>query len=251
MPAGRTGRTGLGLGDHGDVLTHFAPGGYRSLAVAGRPFSSGIVADPGLDLVHAVLLRPLPLETGLDAAAAHVRAAGRPVTALAGFELRIPEPLSRQGFDAFNQPYVQRMADMGLAADGALVTTRTNVAPTVPGVSEPSLHAFTYTVPGRGRGAKPFRLSGATESVGGPPGDRLRSIVAELESRMAELGVGWEDTTSIAVYGTEVAAGALAEVLGAFGPAGMLGLRWIPSRPPIADADFEIDAIGAGTELVL
>jgi hypothetical protein len=239
------------LGDHGDVLIHFAPGGYRSLAEAGRPFSSGIVADPGLDLVHAVLLRPLPLEAGLDAAAAHVQAAGRPVTALAGFELRIPEPLSRQGFEAFNQPYVRRMADMGLAADGALVTTRTNVAPTVPGVDEPSLHAFTYTVPGRGRGARPFRLSGATESTGGPPVDRLRSIVAELESRMAELGVGWEDATAIAVYGAEAAPGAMAGVLAAFGPAALLGVRWIPSRPPIADADFEIDALGVGTELIL
>ena len=233
------------------MLTHFAPGSYRSLAVAGRPFSSGIVADPGFDLVHAVLLRPLPLRSGLDAAASHVTAAGRPVTALAGFELRIPEPLSRQGFDAFNQPYVRHMADMGLTAGDALVTTRTNVAPTVPGIDEPSLHAFTYTVPGRGRAARAFRLSGATETAGGPPAERLRSIVAELESRMAELGVGWEDATSVAVYGAEAAAVALPEVLAAFGPAGLLGLRWIPSRPPIADADFEIDAMGAGTELVV
>ena len=234
------------------MLSHFAPGSYRSLAAPGRPFSMGVVADPGYELVHAVFARPVPLEQGLDGAARHVEAAGRPVTALAGFELRIPEPLTRQGFDAFNAPYVQRMAAMGLTAEGEMVTTRTNVAPELAGVTSASVYAFTYSVPGRGRAAPAFRLSGATETRrDGTPADKLRSIVDELEGRMAELGVGWEDATGISVYGADAAAGALPELLPAFGAAGLHGLTWVPALPPISDAEFEIDALGVGTEIVL
>jgi hypothetical protein len=235
------------------VVSHFTSGSYRPLLAPGRPFSHGIVADSGFDLVHAVFARPVPLEQGLQATARHVEAAGRPVTAIAAFELRIPEPLSGQGFDAFNAPYMQRMAAMGLTADGEMVTARTNVAPSIAGVTVASVYAFTYTVPGRGRAAPAFRLSGATESRrDGTPTDKLRSIVEELQGRMAELGVGWEDSTAINVYGPDAAAaGALPEVLPAFGAAGLHGLTWFPSRPPISDAEFEIDARGVGTEIVL
>lgn len=239
------------MGDHGLVLSTFAPGSYRFLAVPGGPFSAGVVADAGFDLVHATFFRPVPLEQGLDAAARHLEAAGRPVTALAAFELRIPEPFSRQGFDAFNAPYKQRMAEMGLTSGADMVTARTNVSPTVAGVDEPSVHAFTYTVPGRGRQEPAFRLSGTTETRPGSAAERLRSIVEELERRMAEFGVAWEDSTAINVYGAEAAAAALPEVLPSFGAAGLHGLVWLPSRPPIAEADFEIDARGVGTEIVL
>lgn len=233
------------------MLSHFAPGSYRYLAAPGRPFSGGIVADAGFDLVHAVFARPVPLEAGLEAAARHVEAAGRPVTALAAFELRIPEPLSGQGFDAFNAPYVQRMAAMGLTTGSDMVSARTNVAPTVPGVDAPSVYAFTYTVRGRGRAGTAFRLSGATETREGSAAERLRSIAEHLAGRLAELGASWGDATAINVYGDAAAGGALQDVLPAFGAAGLHGLVWMPSRPPISDFAFEIDARGVGTELVL
>jgi hypothetical protein len=232
------------------VLSHLASGNYRFLAAPGRPFSSGIVADDGYDLVHATFFRPVPLTEGLEAARRHVEAAGRPVTALGAFELRIPEPLSGEGFDAFNAPYVQRMRALGLASDGELATARTNVAPTVAGVAEPSLHAFTYTVTGRGRERAAFRLSGSTESRrDGPAADRLLSIVATLEARMAELGVTWDDATDVAVYGTSCAG--LESMLSSFGAAALHGLTWFPSRPPIADFDYEIDAMGVGSDIVV
>lgn len=234
------------------MLSHFVPGSYRFLGVPGRPFSAGIVADPGFDLVHAVFSRPVALELGLDAAARHVEAAGRPMAAIGGFELRIPEPLSRQGFDAFNAPYVQRMAAMGLTSENEMVAARTNVAPTVAGVTAPSVFAFTYTVPGRGRSEPAFRLSGATETRrDGSAAERLRSIVEVLAARMADLGVTWEDSTAINVYGAASAATALSDVLGSFGAAGLRGLTWFPSLPPISDFAFEIDARAAGTEIVV
>jgi len=232
------------------VLSRFAPGDYRFLVATGRPFSSGVVADPGFDLVHAVFFRPVPLDEGLEAARRHVEAAGRPVAALAAFELRIPEPLTQEGFAAFNAPYVERMRALGLTSDGEWVTARTNVAPTTGGVSEPSLYAFTYTVPGRSRSAPAFRLSGATEpSRSGSAADRLRSIVEELDPRLAELGVSWADSTAINVYG--VTGAPAADVADAFGAAALHGISWFPSRPPLVEFDFEIDARGVGTELVV
>ena len=204
---------------HGRMLSNFAPGNYRSLIVPGRPFSDGIVADAGFDLVRAVLYRPLPLYEGLDAARRHVEQAGRPVTALAGFELRIPEPLTAEGFEAFNAPYVARMRQLGLSTDEGLVTTRTNVAPTVSGVAEPSLYAFTYTVPTTAGRGTAYRLSGATETRSdGTTAERLRSIVEALEARLAELGTGWDAATAITVYG--VACDLDRETLDRFGAGG-------------------------------
>jgi hypothetical protein len=231
------------------VLSHFAAGSYRFVVAPGRPFSSGIVADPGFDLVHAVFFRPVPLAAGLEAARRHVESGGRPVAALAAFELRIPEPLSPEGFDAFNEPYVERMATLGLRRGDDWVTARTNVAPTTAPVGEPSLYAFTYTVPGS-RPQPAFRLSGATETRhDGSAADRLRSIVEALARPMAELGVTWEASTAINVYG---ASGAPAdEVAAAFGLAALHGVTWFPSLPPLRDYEFEIDARGVGTEIVI
>jgi hypothetical protein len=234
------------------VLSPFAAGNYHFAAAPGRPFSSGVVADAGFDLVHAVFLRPVPLAAGLEAARHHVESAGRPGTALAAFELRIPEPLSREAFDAFNEPYVERMAALGLRTGDGWVTARTNVAPTTPPVSEASLYAFTYTVPvsGSGRPLPAFRLSGATETRhDGSAADRLRSIVEALALPMAELGVSWEASTAINVYS---ATGAPAdEVVTSFGVAALHGITWFPSRPPLRDYEFEIDARGVGTEIVI
>lgn len=229
------------------MLTQFAPGNYRALTSPGHPFSDGIVADAGYDLVRAVFSRPRPLHEGLDAARRHVEAAGRPATALAGFELRIPEPLTSEGFAAFNGPYVERMTELGLSTGEALVATRTNVAPTVAGVTEPSLLAFTYTVPGAsGRGAA-YRLSGATETRSdGTTAERLRSIVDVLDGKLGELGATWDQATAVTVYGAECDLDAA--TLARLGAAGLRGVRWYPSRPPIVGVGFEIDAHSVATE---
>jgi hypothetical protein len=235
------------------VRTPFAAGNYHSLAASGRPFSEGVVADPGFDLVHAVFVRPLALHDGIEAARRHVEAAGRPATALAAFELRIPAPLSREAFDAFNAPYRERMAALGLTAGGEVVTARTNVAPAGGGVSEPALYAFTYTVPGRVGPRPAFRLSGATETRrDGSTADKLRSIMDKLTERLMELGVRWDDSTAISLYGpTAETCGLDAGVLAGLGAAGLHGLTWFPSRPPLQGLQFEIDARGVGAELLL
>jgi hypothetical protein len=112
------------------------------------------------------------------------------------------------------------------------------------------VYAFTYSVPG-GRTQRAFRLSGATETTrDGSPADSLLSIVDVLDARMAELGVSWDDATAVSVYGARAAA-VEPRVVARLGAAGLHGVTWFPSVPPIQGFDFEIDARGVCTELTL
>jgi hypothetical protein len=226
-------------------------GSYRFIAAPGRPFSGGIVADPGFDLVHATFERPLPLAEGLAAAARHVSEASRPVQAIGGFELRIPAPFSPEDFEVFNRAYVESLEAMGLVADGLMPAARTNVAAVVAGVSEPSLYAVTYTVPGD-RGGPAFLISGVPEEKPADLEEMLDSMMRVISSRMAELGVAWEGATAIQLYGVEVVQGLVADhVLRQLGPSAVHGIHWFPSLPPIEGLSLEIDVRSAGKELVL
>jgi hypothetical protein len=233
------------------MLTHNRSGNYRFLAAEGKPFSGGAVADEGYDLVHARFERPLPLEAGLAAASRQVAAAGRPVHAIAGFELRIPTPLTKPAFDAFNDRYVTSLRRLGLEVDGLMPAARTNVAAVVGAVSEPSLFAVTYTIVGH-RTHRAFVLSGATEEEGAGTAAKLDSIMRVLSDRLDTLGVSWEDATAIQMYGVDDFQDLVVEkVLKAIGGAAVHGIRWFPSLPPIQGLKLEIDGRSVGTELVI
>jgi hypothetical protein len=233
------------------VIARNPAGNYTFLAAEGRPFSGGALADTGFDMVHATFERPMPLEKSLDAAARHLASAARPVQAIAGFELRISEPYSSKGFEAFNRRYVESLTSMGLVVDGLMPAGRTNVAATESGVSEPSVYALSYTVPGT-RGRPAFVMSGVPEEEPGDLEAMLDSMMRVLSTRMTELGASWEAATAIQLYGVDVVQGLLAErVLRRLGPAGVHGIRWFPSLPPIAGLRLEIDVRSAGVELVL
>jgi hypothetical protein len=233
------------------MLTHNRSGNYRFLAAEGRPFSGGAVADEGYDFVHARFERPLPLEAGLAAAARQVAAAGRPVHAIAGFELRIPEPLTKAAFDGFNERYVTSLKRLGLEVDGLMPAARTNVAVVVGAVSEPSLFAVSYTIVGQST-RRAFVLSGIPEEEGSDTASRLDSIMRVLSGRLEALGVSWEDATAIQLYGVDHFQDLLVEqVLKRVGGAAVHGIQWFPSLPPIEGLKLEIDARSAGTELVI
>jgi hypothetical protein len=233
------------------MLAHNPSGNYRFLAAPGRPFSGGAIADPGFDLVHAIFERPLALDRGLDAAARHLSEADRPISAIAGFELRIPEPLSPGRFDAFNGAYVERLESMGLAVEGLMPAARTNVASVLNAVTEPSVYAMSYTV--RRDGGRPaFVLSGVPEEKPGDPISMLESMMGALSTRMAELGVSWEKATAIQLYGVDDVQALLVDnVLRRLGPAAVHGIHWFPSRPPIEGLRLEIDVRSVGRELIL
>jgi hypothetical protein len=232
-------------------LAHNRSGNYRFLAAEGRPFSGGAVADEGYDLVHARFGRPLPLETGLAAAARHVAAAGRTIHAVAGFELRIPEPLTGAEFESFNQRYVTSLRRLGLEVDGLLPAARTNVAAVVGGVGEPSVYAVSYSIPGH-RPGPAFVLSGAPEEEGSDTSSRLDSIMRVLTGRLKVFGVSWDDATAIQLYGVDDFQHLVVErVLKKVGLAAVHGIQWFPSLPPIEGLKLEIDVRSAGTDLVL
>ena len=58
------------------------------------PYSAGVVAEAGFEIVHVRLPRYLPLRAGFDAVEAHLKSAGRPLQAMCGMELRSPKPFS-------------------------------------------------------------------------------------------------------------------------------------------------------------
>jgi hypothetical protein len=232
------------------MLTHNRSGNYRFLGAQGRPFSGGAVADEGYDLVHARFERPLQLEAGLAAASRLVAAAGRTALAIAGFELRIPEPLTGAAFDSFNQTYVTNLRRLGLEVDGLLPAARTNVAPAVGAVAEPSVYAVSYTVPGH-RTRPAFVLSGAPEEEGDDGAAMLDSIMRVLSARLEEIGASWDDATAIQLYGVDDIQDLVVDkVLKRSGGAAIHGIHWFPSRPPIEGLRLEIDVRSAGTELV-
>ena len=233
------------------MLARNPVGNYRFLAAEGRPFSGGAVADQGFDLVHATFERPLALDKGLEAAARHLRDAARPVQAISGFELRVPKPFTSETFEEFNRGYVERLTSMGLKVDGLMPAARTNVAAAGSDVSEPSVYAMSYTVP-RDRGRPAFVMSGVPEEQPGDPESMLDSMMRVLSTRMAEIGVSWEDATTIQLYGVDDVQGLLTEkVLSRLGTAAVHGIHWFPSLPPIEGLRLEIDVRSVGTELVL
>jgi len=223
-------------------------GGYRFIPVENRPFSASVLVDPGLDLVHATFERPLPLERGIQAAVDAVRASGRPVPALAGFELRIPEPFSGDGFVAFNEMYAGLLRAAGLEVDGHLPAGRTNVVPLAERINEPSVYAFSYTAPGSRRD-RAFLISGIPENTTGSLASRLDSIVHQLDGRLEEVGATWERVSAIQLYGDEEVGGA--ELTRILRRVGAHSIRWFPALPPIDTLTLEIDVRAAGAEVIL
>ena len=110
-------------------------GGYRFIK-GGGPFSSGCAAQPGFEIVHAAIHPFVPLAEGFQMVERHLKENRRPIDALCGMHLRIPQALTMKGFEEFNRPYIERLKSWGLEVDGANPVARTNVALEVSTVRE-------------------------------------------------------------------------------------------------------------------
>jgi hypothetical protein len=229
-----------------------APGGFRFLTYDG-PFSGGVAAEPGFEIVRVTAPRYTPLAQGFDLVERTLDEAGRPPAALCAMELRVPKPLSRAGFDEFNRGYVAQHERWGLRVDGQMAPARTNVAPEIDPPAEPSLHAFCYTIESR-TPRTTFVISGVPE----PPGTKgglpafWKAIVEMIDANLAALGVGWADVTEAQIYGTRADHELFGESeLLRFEELVRPGLRWFLSRPPIDDLNLEIDVRGLAGEFWL
>src|SRR5262245_27063534 len=142
-------------------LTDNPKGNYRFLTGI-APYSSGVVAMPGYEIVYTVLQQPLPYQQGFALIAQHLAGLNRPRQALCAIALRSPQPFTFAGFAEFNGGYQQLLAEWELPVDGQNPIARTNVAPEVAPPGEPSLYAFAYTIPSEA--ASPtFVIAGAGE----------------------------------------------------------------------------------------
>src|SRR5437868_3252629 len=114
-------------------LRDHSQGGYRFLATSpSAPYSAGVVALPGYELVHAVVRRPVPADDGFALIERYLSSLGRPRTTLCGIELRGAAPYTPEEWAApngFNERYRSVLRDWGLFVDGFPAVARTNVVP--------------------------------------------------------------------------------------------------------------------------
>lgn len=188
---------------------HYVPGGFQ--------YSAAVVADQGYALERAFFDQCVPLEEGFARIEAHMRARGRPMTALAACELRSPAPMIEADFIRFNRDYVKPLARWGLFKDDINPVARCNLVPAYAPPGEASFYAFSYTVPVEHvLEIADFATSGAAECPDRPNyrenivrlgetsadalSDKLRFALGDLESRFAPMGVSWTDVRNFNLY---------------------------------------------------
>ena len=228
------------------------------------PYSSGVVASEGFEIVHVTFSEWLAWREGMQQARKFVESQGGGVEQLCGFELRCPKPHSMGGFIGFNEDYRQWLESWGLIVDSRNPIARTNVAPVEEAPQETMLHAFsfvrpstqihrTFVVAGGGELIGPL----ATENIiraGDISVDALQEKAAVVMNLMLQrlrgLGVTPGDVMMIDVYTAHDAPALIAQVVSpelADSPAEVV---WFNTRPPIVDIEFEMD-MRATIELTL
>jgi len=231
-----------------------------------EPYSAGVVADPGYEIVHVTLADPVEWRKGFDLIETHLQTRGRDHHALCGVELRSPAPYSMAGFVEFNASYCEVLAKWDLHVDGMNPVARTNVAPLYSPPESPVLHAFAYTiecakgtppslvVAGAGELRDSVLVEDAIIRCGETEPEAMREkatyVMQIMEERLHGLGARWNLLNAVNVYTVHPLAGILEDtVLTRLGPARRLGIRWHHTRPPIADIEFEMDMRGVRQEL--
>jgi len=238
---------------------------YRFLP-GGEPYSAGAVAMTGAEVVHATLAAPVPWRAGFALIERHLAGLGRPRAALCAVQLRLPAPLSFEGFADFNRGYRALLADWGLLVDGQNPIARTNVAPVVGAPPEPSLYACSYTVPAEPGTPTTFVVAGSGELQPGlrsaeaivrrgeTSSEAMREkaayVMGVMAERLAGLGVGWAGVNAVSIYTPHpIEPFVLDTVLRPMGLAAVHGLRVFPSRPPIVGLEYEMDVRGVRREI--
>lgn len=243
----------------------FTPGNYRFLPYAFQ-YSSGVAASPGFEIERVRFHKPVPLKQGFERIEAHIRGRGRPLTAFCACELRSPAPFTEQGFYDFNKIYVVTLEKWGVFDGKTNPVARSNVCPPIDPPSEPSFHAFSYTVAG-GSGAPSFVIAGGAEARGGEGSYRERIVrygetsadairqkgvfvLDEMARRMSLFGLSWADTTATQVYTVHDLHPFLADEIVRRGAA-RAGLTWHFARPPVEMLEYEMDCRGVAREVVI
>ncbi|ODT98508.1 MAG: hypothetical protein ABS79_05770 [Planctomycetes bacterium SCN 63-9] len=246
-------------------LIEHPTGNYRFLPGI-APYSCGVVASPGYEIVHVSLRRPLPYRAGFEHIDERLKREKRPRAALCGIELRSPRPFTFEGFAAFNAEYARILQDWGVFVDGVNPVARTNVAPALGAPDEPILHGYSFTQPCEPNPVPTFVVAGAGElpegvlnregiiRVGETDPDAIfakaQYVMGLMEARLKGLGADWNHVTVMDVYTVHSMDRILPEVvLFQAGLAAKHGAQWYYSRPPIFEIEYEMDMRGVAREL--
>jgi hypothetical protein len=241
-------------------------GGY--LFVPGTPFFSlGAVAASGFEVVRATFRRPPAFPDGLDAVERHLRAVGRPMQAVCGFELRNGRQATMPEFMTFNDSYIDRLRRAGMLVNGQMPLVRSNLVITGTDASH-RIHAFSYTVPA----SSPSSL--LTFVVAGIPDVRLLDpnpeivarddvsvkglrqktifILETIEGLLTSMGAGWSDVTGTQLYTVRDLHPLIESVmLPRIGAAASQGIHWHFVLLPAVGGDVEIDVRSVRAELTI
>lgn len=243
------------------ALHAFPDGGYSFLE-GGFPYSQGVVGLPGHAIERARFRKPVPLMQGFDLIEKHLKAAGRPLTALCAGELRSPKPFTFSGFAEFNKGYVAVLEKWGLYRNGLNPVARSNVAPETGAPAEPCWYAFSYAVPSSEAGTFVVAGSGEWPEGGRFPEDivargdtsaagmgrKAAFVLGKMEARLKGLGVGWSDATVSQLYTVYGIQEQIEKIQRRIQPS---SLTWHYCRPPIEGLDYEMDVRGVRLERVL
>ena len=245
------------------------PAGHYQFLKGIDPYSAGVVANPGHEIIFVTLRDPPAWGLGFDFVDTYLKAEGRDRAALCAIQLRCPRPYPVEGFVAFNDQYRKVLADWDLLRDGLNPVARTNVAPDYAPPAEPLMHAFAYTVPAAVTNRPPsLVIAGAGELRDGvlvaegivrqgdtsPEAMREKAayVMKVMEARLDGLGARWDLLNQINVYTVHPLEGFIEDVvLNRLGPARRMGIHWHHTRPPIVDIEFEMDMRGVHRELIL
>jgi hypothetical protein len=247
------------------------PTGHYRFLPGIAPYSCGVIAQAGFQIVRVTLQESLPWRTGFAVIDGWLAQQQLPRTQLCAVELRSPAPFSMQGFIDFNRDYCAILEQWGVYVAGQNPIARTNVCPTELSADEPHLHAFSVVQP---QAVSPsvvrptFIVAGAGELRDGlleadriiARGDTSPSAIASkatyvvqvMQQRLAGLGATWADVTAVDAYTVHSLAPVYENLLLAELPAlHRTGLTWQWARPPVVDIEFEMDLRGVALEYAI
>ena len=244
------------------------PEGHYHFLKGIDPYSCGVIADPGWEIVHVTLEQVLSWRQGFDQVEAHLQEVGRDRQALCGMELRSPAPFTMAGFIAFNRDYCRVLKAWDLYVGELNPVARTNVAPLFDPPGEPVLHAFSYTVPASANTPRTLVIAGAGELREGVlleqgivrSGDtseeamreKVGYVVDVMVKRLFGLGGSWGLINAVDVYTVHSLDGLVEDILlNRMEPARRHGFRRHFTRPPVVDIEFEMDMRGVRRDLVI
>jgi hypothetical protein len=228
------------------------------------PYSCGVVANPGFEIVQVTFQSPPTLPEGFSRIAEFLNQNNRPKAALCAIALRSTLPYTFEGFSSFNKGYAETLKSWGVFVDGVNPIARTNVAPMLHAPAGASMYSFSFTRPST-TNVPTFVVAGAGELPEGKLsredivalGDtslkgissKARFVMDLMENRLIGLGGNWSMVTTVNVYTVHAWISLLPDiVLGRMGTATIDGVNWHYSRPPIEEIEFEMDMRGTRTE---